>query len=1301
MSESIEFDNIELREKIRSNLAAIESKPLLRESTIDLLNTLGYYSDKVSDANGSSPDAFLDMLASNDLDVDFNKEKALFDYWLKADLLFQITDDEFADQVSLFRQGQVRMGYLESYLFFSIELKDRGKDKGYARGELTTIARQLNRAFPMPVMVFIKHKDLLSIAVINRRVSRRDIKKDVLGKVAIIKDISLIEPHPGHLDILSSIAFPNLLTDRGKELTSFDTLHAAWEKIFNVELLNERFYKDIFKWYFWALDQVSFPDDLMPKKLPKNKKQQEEEKLRATGLIRLLTRLIFCWFLKEKSLIPDDLFNRDLIRKLLKSMKDDESTYYQAILQNLFFATLNQQMNVPGKQHRKFARDEGFHKNKDTYGIDNLYRYEAMFKSEKAAIKAFADIPFLNGGLFECLDYTNEKGKKIYVDGFSRNDKKRAVVPNQLFFGEGEVDVGAVTGETKRDPEKVRGLIDILSAYKFTITENTAIDQEVALDPELLGKVFENLLATYNDETKDTARRQTGSFYTPPRIVEYMVDESLKAYLTDVLKESAGLKSKVLRKNLDDLFSYSEKEHQFNFKEVDVLIKAIDNCKILDPACGSGAFPMGVLYRLVNLLTKLDPDNELWKQTQLDKLDSSSMRIDLEKTFANNNDDYGRKLYLIENCLYGVDIQPIAIQLSKLRFFISLICDQKTSNDKEDNYGIKPLPNLETKFVAADALIGIDGGKQPEIFRSSKIIELEVKIQKVRHNYFSVQNRQKKLKLQKEDKELRKALASELTEVLKQTRDGVETTSKRLADWDPYNVHYAADFFHPQWMFDKSVQGGFDIVIGNPPYRQIQKYDKEQKKQWVNQEYQTYSATADIYCLFYEKGTKLLRDGGHLCYITSNSWLRAAYGGKLREYLASHCAVQNLLDFGGIKVFNSATVDTGILLLKSTDKTVAIPSTRISKDYKPDLEISEFASANTANIQISATLSDSWVVIPKHNQKIKTVVEEQGESLENWCVSINRGIISGFGDAFFISTEQRESMISEDPSCKDIIVPMLRGRYVERYKHSWDETWLINTHNGIKRSNIPRIDALQHPPIMKHLSNFRKELEKRQDIGDEWYNLRNCAYLEDFQKPKILYPEITSKMPFYYDADSQFFANNKAFILTGDPDILPYLTAYFNSSLFRYCFKDNFPSLGLDGRELRKIFFEKIRVKKPTDYEALLFQKLVCFIQTGERLNDDKLGGCLYILDGIIDACVMECYFQDYMTEKSLSIQEDALILLEGFDPERSNDQEIVAAMMDFYKTANEPKHPIRNRLFRITTDSVDFLNPIRKRVWS
>jgi adenine-specific DNA-methyltransferase len=421
-----------------------------------------------------------------------------------------------------------------------------------------------------------------------------------IGKVILIKDINVEKTHRAHIDILDDLKVKAKVTD-------FKSLNEHWLKVLNSSELNKKFYQELSNWYFWALDNVSFPDDIEKNKDVRN----------ATNLIRLITRVIFIWFIKEKDLVPESLFDEEYISKILKEYKKDKSSvYYQAILQNLFFGTLNQKMN-----ERKFAQNGDIAVNKKEYGIKNLYRYQEMFNiPEKDVVKLFEDIPFLNGGLFDCLDKMDGDGVTLYMDGFSRNTRKRAQVQDFLFFsGETEYDLNKIY-DTKNKNYTVRGLINILNSYKFTIAENTPIEEEVALDPELLGKVFENLLASYNPETQTTARKQTGSFYTPREIVNYMVDESLKEYLKQNLKDKLSIENEEAEIGLEIIFNYVEKDHAYTDEERKVLINAIDNCKILDPACGSGAFPMGVLHKLVYILNKLDPGNELWKDRQIEKV---------------------------------------------------------------------------------------------------------------------------------------------------------------------------------------------------------------------------------------------------------------------------------------------------------------------------------------------------------------------------------------------------------------------------------------------------------------------------------------------------------------------------------------------------------------------------------------------------------------------------------------------------------------------------------------------------------
>ncbi|MBK7110263.1 MAG: SAM-dependent DNA methyltransferase [Bacteroidetes bacterium] len=322
----------------------------------------------------------------------------------------------------------------------------------------------------------------------------------------------------------------------------------------DVSILNKKFFQELANWYFWAMDNVRFPDDIEKKKDIRN----------ATNLIRLITRVIFIWFIKEKKLVPNNLFRKEYLDKILNDFAKNKKSenYYNAVLQNLFFGTLNQNMNDRG-----FVKEGNYQQNKTEYGVKNLFRYADKFLiKEKEVMDLYKNVPFLNGGLFDCLDKPNEAGTVQYVDGFSRNINKQAHVPDYLFFGElKEVDLNEIYG-TRNKTYKAQGIINLLNSYKFTVAENTPIEEEIALDPELLGKVFENLLASYNPETQTTARKQTGSFYTPREIVNYMVDESLIEYLKNyLLNEKAGIIE--LGNNQVQIFGNKDKVGQLSLEQ--------------------------------------------------------------------------------------------------------------------------------------------------------------------------------------------------------------------------------------------------------------------------------------------------------------------------------------------------------------------------------------------------------------------------------------------------------------------------------------------------------------------------------------------------------------------------------------------------------------------------------------------------------------------------------------------------------------------------------------------------------------
>jgi hypothetical protein len=947
---------------------------------------------------------------------------------------------------------------------------------------------------------------------------------------------------------------------------------------FSVEKVTKQFYQEIANWYFWALDKVDYPDD---------EEEKDKEKINAKNLIRLITRIIFIWFMKEKNLVPSTLFEKSSVDKLINYKDKTGSTYYKAILQNLFFATLNTPMTKDDKESRIFveeAEKKGYLS--DAYLQQGYYRYSRFIKDKKLFLQQFENVPFLNGGLFECLDKKVD-GKEIRIDCFSDNPKNetKLKVPDEIFFLEHETETDLSKYFDKGNNKKVTGLLTILKKYNFTIDENTPIDQDVALDPELLGKVFENLLAAYVPETSTTARKATGSYYTPREIVEYMVNESLIAHFKTVLDDE----SETVNKNLKLLLDYSSDENPFDEQTTLKLIDAIEKIKILDPACGSGAFPMGILHKLVLALHKLDPDNKIWKQRLLARL-PAEIRNETEKSLENKSIDYIRKLGLIEHCIYGVDIQEIAIQISKLRFFISLLVEQQI-DDAKPNRDIRALPNLETKFVAANTLIGLERPTQMSLV-SSDIEELEKNLFNVREEIFYTNSRKEKNELQKKEKKLREQLKTALEQ-----NGFPNNVAEKITSWDPFDQNTNADWFDPEWMFGIKVSesSGFDIVIGNPPYIQLQKDGGKLSKLYQNQKFQTFASTGDIYTLFYEKGINLLKLNGHLCYITSNKWMRAGYGAKLREFFLKYNP-KVLIDLGP-GVFESATVDTNILLLQKSNS-------KVNRHSEPDLsgEESPFRlkaltltkennidfneQLNVKGVTLTKLTGDAWFIGSSAEQQLKEKIERIGKPLKDWDVNIYYGIKTGLNEAFIITTEKRNEILA---NCNDdderrrteaIIKPILRGRDIKRYYYEWAGLWVIVipagwTNQNKKNENPEDFVKMQFPALMNYLSAFEEKAKKRDDQGDYWWELRKCAYYQEFEKEKVVYSEIVRQPQFYFDEEN-FYVEATSFLLTGKN--VKYLSGLLNSNPVTFFFKQWYAGggLGEEGYRYKKAFLENL-----------------------------------------------------------------------------------------------------------------------------
>ena len=1017
-----------------------------------LMDLLGYQSDRIPlGQTGQAADFVGQFRAEN---PGTKTEKEFLSHDPIVQVLSQVTDTEIdlTSQPQLIRQDRYDPANIRSFVFASVDLKG----DTYPRGKYAQFAREVNKRMSQPtVVLFRTASGKLTFAFMKRRPDKRDGNRDVLGKVSLIREIDTRSPHPAHVRIVAELALDDRLgwmKSRNKQ-PNFEGLLEAWLDTLDIEALNKQFYRKLFAWFENAVDEARFPTS--------------ENPTREEHIIRLITRLLFIWFIKEKQLVHADLFNEEQIRPLLEGYdRDTGDSYYRAVLQNLFFATLNTEIDQRG--FNDTGADSDF----------SRYHYQREIADPERLRSLFDETPFINGGLFDCLDNPTTGDGGGLIDCFTDKSAHRDLlsVPNRLFFG----------------PD---GLIDLFDDYRFTVEENTPIEQDVALDPELLGKVFENLLAAFNPETRESARKQTGSYYTPRQVVDYMVTEALVAYWKEAVPDdhdAKGFWEERLRYLLDYTEDIDDAGSIFEASEQERLIENIAHIKMLDPAVGSGAYPMALLHRITLALTRLDPDNTAWKATQQrlatsragqafgieDKDEREGVLLGINEAFERYRSGFGRKLYLIQNSIYGVDIQPIACQISKLRMFISLAIEQQPDNDRDNNYGIRPLPNLESKFVAADTLIGLKG---QERLASSRAVDLREKWAANTEQHFHATTREQKEALVGEDRRLRFELANELRN-LGMSPDHTD----RIADWDRYDQNATADWFDPKYMFN--TPDGFDIVIGNPPYISLARNRGQLANKYQSARYDAFTRSGDIYTLFYERGCQLLKpEQGALAYITSNSWMKAQYGKKLRQYITDQHTPSVLLEMG--KDVFDAVVDTNIVLLREGGQSDAFPAI----DMDSQME-SGFTPHDGSWGQIRPAGKDPWIILSPIEKRVLDKMENRGTRLDQWEIRIHSGIKTGYNAAFIVDQPTRDRLVAEDPRSAEIIKPMMRGKDMNRYVAEWAGWWLIYSHSGVAEDD--------YPAIRKHLIPHKIELLARRgganprtgQVPYEWWQLQADYY---------------------------------------------------------------------------------------------------------------------------------------------------------------------------------------------------------------
>ena len=742
------------------------------------------------------------------------------------------------------------------------------------------------------------------------------------------------------------------------------------------------------------------------------------------------------------------------------------------------------------------------------------------------------EIPFLNGGLFEETDLD------------TREDVN---VPDET------VD------------QVLSGLFD---RFNFTVTESTPFDIEVAVDPEMLGKVFEELV---------TGRHDSGAYYTPRPVVSFMCREALKGYLEGW---DTGVATGAIAKFVDH---YDTSD--LNVNAARRISEALSDVKVVDPACGSGAYLLGMMQELIEL------------QTALYNAGADAKAL------------YELKLEIIQRNLYGVDIDEFAVNIAMLRMWLSLAIEYEGEKPE-------PLPNLDFKVLCGDSLLGPDPSAGVEVQGTlGQDAGQMQRLGRLKADFM--------LAPPGPDKERLKEDIEDAAQDVRESLGGIGV-AEGTVDW---RVEFVEVF---------SENRGFDIAIANPPYVQLQKDGGRLGRIYKDCGYATFTRTGDIYQLFYERGCNLLKPShGLLAYITSNSWLKAEYGKSTRCYFSERQTPLLLLELGK-DVFESAIVDSGVLMLReggSGQAFRAVDMDRVkSTEVPPHPELWG---------QIRPDGGAPWSILSHAEQCIMLKMQAKGTPLKDWAVSINYGIKTGYNKAFIIAHFAKEALIAADPKSAEIIKPVLRGRDIQRYQAQWARLYLIDTHNGY--GDIPAVNIDDYPAIKAHLDRFYSQLEKRQDKGKTRYNLRNCAYYEEFAKEKLIWMDLTEKGRFAFD-DRSIFCMDTTFWMTGES--IKYLCAVLNSTLATWFIQNTALTSGMGVTRWKRFTVERIPVPKITAAEQRPFVRLV------ERILAEKSADAAADTEPLeweIDRLVYDLYG---LTEEEDTTIERSLGLIHASDEE-------------------------------------------------
>lgn len=986
----------------------------------------------------------------------------------------------------------------------------------------------------------------------------------------------------------------------------------------------------------------------------------------------------------------------DALKKEYKNLDDEEVMALLIAWNNriLFLRLLESLLISFNHFEKSFLTIENF----TNFNALNTLFFEVLAKKNNERSKEIKEdkilgkIPYLNSSLFDKTPLESNGHEIKFLD-----NKRLEVYPKSILKKDKDY-------QEKEDFSLLKYLFTFLHVYDFTtipkdIKDNKNTSESRLINPSVLGLVFEKLNG-YKE----------GSFYTPSFITSYMCSEGIKTIVLDKFNQKYNIECE----KLEELKIYLKNSYKENKRKE--YLQVLLTLRICDPAVGSGHFLVSALNEMVRIAYELgliaslplDATLELENDEILIKISNKSFiytrpSSEKEQSHQIQKELFELKKSIIENCLFGVDINPNSCEITKLRLWIELLkYSYYIFEEGKNTNALETLPNIDINIKCGNSLISrfslhdnlkkipnikkkiqeykdlVAQYKDPNPLFPLNKTDLTNKIQDLKTT-FSLELKDPKTKAELEkaiEKHIKKynffalddkslldglnyfipSLFGALKLSPKEEEEAfasygrIRALRKKLDDalsGREYQNAFEWRFEFPEVLDDEGDFLGFDCIIGNPPY--IRQEQIREIKPLLQKQYQDfYNSTADIYTYFFALSYRLLKEKGFNAFITSNKYARAKYGAQLRELLLKKTTIVSYMELNALKVFESATVDTSIMnFIKQT------PSKESDfKYYEPTPDDkSDLKSARSLPMKQNALSTESFIFADASFLDLRDKMESVGTPLKDWDIQINYGIKTGANEAFIIPTEKREEILNacktqeERKRTEALIKPILRGKDIKRYSYEWAGEWVINTHNGYTSNlkfKIPPIDIEKYPALKSHLDSHYDTIATRSDQGDTPYHLRNCAYLEDFEKEKIVYGEIVQEPRFYLDNGEcelgYFYAEATSFILTGEH--LHYLLGMLHSKLITFAFKTFYAGggLGESGYRYKKAFIERLPIPKITPQNQKLADKITDCAKAILEAKEKDPKANTQKLEKEIDALVYQLY---NLTDEEIKIIEE------------------------------------------------------------